>query len=101
MEKDDAQKVLALPEYYELLRCRRRLVLPLVVIMLVAYYGFILAIAFAPTSLGEKVGDGIGSIGIYIGLGLVVLSFAVSGIYLKLASGKIRSLLAAIHSKAQ
>lgn len=59
------------------------------VIMLVLYVGFILLIAFAPGWLGAPLYDGTSvTRGIPIGIGLIVISFLLTGIYVWRANGE-------------
>ena len=50
--------------------------------MLVVYFGFILTIAFAPHRLAIPLGSaGIITLGIPIGIGIILSAFAATGIY--------------------
>jgi uncharacterized membrane protein (DUF485 family) len=50
--------------------------------MLVIYYGFILVIAFAPKVLGTPLSAGsVITVGIPVGLGVIVSAFVLTGIY--------------------
>ena len=60
------------PDYQELVRRRSSLGWTLSLIMLVIYFGFILLVAYAPKFLGMPVGDGVTTIGIPIGLCVIV-----------------------------
>ena len=100
MSRLTVSQIAQLPEFQELLRQRRRIVIPLALLILVTYFGFILLIAFDPSSLGGTIGDGIVSLGIYAGLGLLLLSFVIVGVYIKLAGGPIKTLLMQIQQKA-
>lgn len=92
-------QLLASPEFKALVRARRKLWIPTVVIIIAAYFGFILCIAFDPALLGHTIGNGNVSIGIYIGLGLLLLSFILTAIYLKVSSGTITDLQEKIRTK--
>ena len=69
------------PNYQELVRRRSSLGWTLSAIMLVVYFGFILLVAYAPKFLGTPIGTGVTTIGIPIGLSVIVLAFALTGIY--------------------
>ena len=56
--------------------------------MLVVYYAFILAIAFDPALLGAKMGDGVMTIGIPVGIAIIAISFILAGIYVQRANGE-------------
>ena len=85
-------------EYRTLLAKRRRLIWPLLILTLVSYFSFILAIAFAPAALGKPVGDGVISIGILLGLGLIVLNFVITLLYVRSANRTIEPLIARVHA---
>ena len=55
-------------------------------IMLVVYFGFILLVAYAPKFLGIRIGTGVTTIGIPIGLAVILLAFALTGIYVRRAN---------------
>lgn len=75
------------PHYKELVYRRRRLSLLLSLVMLAAYVGFILLIAFKPALLGTPIAAGSPiTIGIPIGLGLILLAFGLTGIYVRLSN---------------
>jgi len=54
--------------------------------MLVIYFGFIFIIAFAPKSLGTPIGSGVTTIGIPLGLFVIVSAFVLTGIYVHRAN---------------
>jgi uncharacterized membrane protein (DUF485 family) len=72
--------------YQELVRRRSSLGWMLSLIMLVIYFGFILLVAYAPKFLGTPIGTGVTTIGIPIGLAVIVLAFALTGIYVAKAN---------------
>jgi uncharacterized membrane protein (DUF485 family) len=69
------------PVYRELNHKRSRLAWTLTAIMLVIYYGFILLIAFSPTTLAQKLGTGAMTLGFPLGLAVIVSAIALTGIY--------------------
>lgn len=89
------------PEYAALTRARKKILWPLSVIMIAAYFVLILAIAFAPASLGEPVGEGVTSVGITLGLGIIFLCFVITGIYVYYANRVLEPLNQAILKKAE
>lgn len=96
----DIQTIRSMPEYQELLRRRRALIVPLAVLTLIIYYAFILALAFFPEALSVRVGGGVTSIGIWLGLGIIFATFIITGIYVRVANRKIETLLKTIQQKA-
>lgn len=70
------------PRFHALARRRSRLGWGLSAVVLVAYYGFVLAIAFAPGLLAIPLGpDTVVTTGIVAGLGVIALSVALTGLY--------------------
>lgn len=88
-----------LPEFDELIRKRRALTIPLTLIMLIAYFGFILAIAFAPDALSQKIDAGVTTLGIALGLGLIFLTFIVTGLFVHQSNHKLEVLVETIQQK--
>lgn len=99
MDERLKSKIVNLPEYQELLARRRQLNRPLVLVILIAYFGFILALAFDPKFLSIRVGEGVTTLGIVLGLVLIILTFAITGIFIHQTDGKISALLETIRNK--
>ncbi|AUX95030.1 DUF485 domain-containing protein [Mixta gaviniae] len=75
--------------FKELVQKRQRFALILSIIMLILYVGFILLIAFAPGWLGAPLHAGTNvTRGIPIGVGLIVISFLLTGVYVWRANGE-------------
>jgi len=74
------------PSYKELMEKRTGFSLKLAAIMLVMYYAFILVIAFDKKLLGISLAGGVTTIGIPVGVGIIVISFVLTGIYTKRAN---------------
>lgn len=75
--------------FKELVRKRQSFATLLSIIMLVLYVGFILLIAFAPAWLGTPLYAGTSvTRGIPIGVGLIIISFLLTGIYVWRANGE-------------
>ena len=81
------------PNYKELVRRRSSLGWMLSAIMLVIYFGFILLVAYAPKFLGTPIGTGVTTIGIPIGLSVIVLAFLLTGIYVRKANSSYDTLI--------
>lgn len=94
------EQIRALPEYIALTRARKKIVWPLSIAVIVAYFALILAIAFYPASLGTPIGDGVTSVGIALGLGIIIYCMVITGIYVTYANRVIEPLTRAIAQKA-
>lgn len=81
------------PNYQELVRRRSSLGWTLSLIMLIIYFGFILLVAYAPKFLGTPIGAGVTTIGIPIGLLVIVSAFLLTGIYVNKANSKYDPLI--------
>jgi uncharacterized membrane protein (DUF485 family) len=73
------------PKFAELVQQRNALARALTVAMLVIYFGFILLVAFAPGFLAIKIGT-VTTIGIPLGLLVIVSAFVLTGIYVAKAN---------------
>jgi uncharacterized membrane protein (DUF485 family) len=90
----DIQRILASPAFAELRARRRRTAIVLTTLMLAIYYGFIVAIAFAPQWLAIKV-DGVITLGIPLGLGVILSAIGLTGVYVSRANREFDGLTAA------
>ena len=81
------------PNYQELVRRRSSLGWMLSLIMLIIYFGFILLVAYAPKFLGTPIGTGVTTIGIPIGLSVIVAAFLLTGIYVRKANSSYDTLI--------
>lgn len=80
------------PKYQELVSKRNSLAWTLSIIMLVVYYAFILVIAFDPSLLGAKTGSGVITVGIPVGIAIIFIAFALTGVYVKKANSEFDDL---------
>jgi uncharacterized membrane protein (DUF485 family) len=94
------EQIRQMPEYAELTRARKKIVWPLSIAIITAYFALILAIAFWPTSLGAPIGEGVTSVGIALGLGIIVYCMVITGIYVTYANRVIEPLTNTIRQKA-
>lgn len=75
------------PKFAELVQKKTSLSWLLSSVMLVIYYGFILVIAFSPKTLGIPLSHGsITTIGIPIGILVILSAFVLTGIYVRRAT---------------
>ena len=86
------QKIQSHPKYLELRTKRNRLGIFLTVLMLVAYYGYIALIAFDKKFLAQSIGSGVTTLGIPIGLGVILFTIIITGIYVRRANGEFDAL---------
>ena len=91
MDKNLIEKIKNNPSYQELVTKRSSFALKMTIGMLVVYYAFILTIAFSPETLGISMG-GVMTVGIPIGILIIVFSFIMAGIYTARANSEFDSL---------
>lgn len=94
-------RIYRLDEYKALIRTRGQLVWPLAAAMLGVYYAYILIIAFFPGWFFHPVGDGHMTVGMVTGLGVIVFSFIITGIYTHIANTKIEELTRKLHERIE
>lgn len=92
MTHETVQRIKNNPKYQKLVRTRSRFAWTLSIIMLAVYYIFILTIAFKPEILGIKMGAGVMTIGIPIGIAVIIIAFVLAGLYVKRANSEFDSL---------
>ncbi len=88
IDADDSvtRAMMANPRFQRLTRTRATLGWTLSAIMWIVYFGFILMIAFDKGFLGTVVFGHVTSMGIVIGLGVLVLAFVLVAIYVSIAN---------------
>ena len=96
METDLARKISALPKYQELKRKRSSFGWWLTLAMMVVYYGFILLVAFNKSFLSQRLGDGVMTVGIPIGFGVIVFTVVITAYYVNRANSVFDDLTADI-----
>ncbi|MDD3343649.1 MAG: DUF485 domain-containing protein [Sulfurospirillaceae bacterium] len=92
MSQNIYDRVRANPKFTELVEKRSRFAWKLAIIMLVVYYAFILVIAFSPATFGHTIGSGVTTIGMPIGLAIILIAFVLTGIYTQRANGEFDDL---------
>jgi len=93
VDLNTAKRISENPKYKELVSKRSSFAWKLTITILVVYYAFILFVAFSPETLGISVSGGMTTWGIPIGMGIIVFSFLLTGIYVKRANGEFDELL--------
>ena len=85
-------KILKNPKYQELQSKRNSFGVLLSILMLVVYYGYIALIAFNKPFLAKPLGAGVTTIGIPIGMAVIVFTIVITGIYVRRANGEFDEL---------
>ena len=87
------------PNYQALVRERSSFGWTLAIIILVLYYGFIAIVAFDPGLISAKV-TGVLTVGLFMGVGLIVASVLLTGLYVLRANTRYDELNRAIVAAA-
>ena len=93
-------RIEANPKYHELRRKRNLFGWSLTALMVAVYYGYIALIAFNKPFLAQPIGAGVISLGIPIGLGVIIFTVVITGIYVRRANGEYDRLTAEILEEA-
>lgn len=87
MYADIYDKIKMDSEFQHLVKKRQKFSLILTSIILVVYFSFILTIAYAPSLFAIPIISGsVTTLGIPVGLGVILLSFILTGVYVRKAN---------------
>lgn len=81
-------------EFQTLVKRRKKFSLILTSIILSMYFGFILTIAYAPSVFATPLWHGsVTTLGIPVGIGIIFISFILTGVYVKKANHEFDTIL--------
>ena len=84
------------PKYAELQSKRSSFGWILTFFMMVVYYGYIALIAFNKPFLAQPLGAGVTTLGIPLGMGVIIFTIGITAIYVKRANSEFDDLTAEI-----
>ena len=82
------------PQFRELVRRKSSLSLTLTALIFVAYFGYMALMAFAPETLSAPFGAT--TLGIPIGIGIIIFAWILTGVYVKWANGAYDTMIARV-----
>lgn len=85
-------RIRANPKYQELKRKRSSFGWWLTLLMMVVYYGYIALIAWNKPFLAQPLGNGVTTLGVPIGMGVIIFTIIITGIYVRRANGEFDQL---------
>jgi uncharacterized membrane protein (DUF485 family) len=85
-------KIEANPKYHELRRKRNAFGWTLTIFMMVVYYGYIALIAFNKPFLAQPLGTGVTTLGVPLGMGVIVFTIVITAIYVRRANSEFDAL---------
>jgi uncharacterized membrane protein (DUF485 family) len=80
------------PKYLALRKKRNSIGWALTLLMMVVYYGYIALIAFNKPFLAQPIGAGVTTLGIPIGMGVIVFTVVITAIYVRRANNEFDAL---------
>jgi uncharacterized membrane protein (DUF485 family) len=92
MEDDLVQRIASHPKYQQLKAKRSSFGWWLSLAGMVAYYGFILLVAFDKPLLAQKIGGGVMTLGMPLGVAVIVFTIIITWIYIRRANSEFDSL---------
>lgn len=95
----DPLQLLQDPEFRAMARKKDLISIVLTAATLVIYFGFILLIAYKRDLFAVRVGGGL-TMGVLLGVGVIVASWALTGLYVRWANDKYDAMVARVKEKA-
>ena len=92
MDEVQVERILQNPKFKEMVRKKSNLSWILTGIMLFVYVGFMLLVGYNKEFLLSSISGGVTTWGIPLGLGIIVLSFVLCGVYSYIANNKLDQL---------
>lgn len=89
MDEKQVERILQNPKFKEMVIRKRNLSWTLTIIMLVVYVGFMLLVGYNKEFLMTSFSGGVTTWGIPLGLGIIVLSFVLCGVYSFIANNSL------------
>ena len=92
MQDDLVRRIAGHPKYQELKSRRSSFGWWLTLSMMAVYYGFILLVAFDKPLLAARLGEGVTTVGMPVGLGVIVFTIVITAIYVRRANREFDAL---------
>ncbi|MDP2004188.1 MAG: DUF485 domain-containing protein [Rubrivivax sp.] len=92
MEADLVSRIAAHPSYRKLKATRSSFGWWLTLAAMVAYYGFILLVAFNKEFLATKIGAGVTTVGLPLGVGVILFTIIITNVYVRRANTEFDAL---------
>ena len=97
METDLATRIAAHPTYQKLKATRSRLGWWLTGAMMLVYYGFIVLVAYFKPLMSTRIGEGVTTWGMPVGLFVIAFTILITGIYVRRANDEFDRLSAELN----
>ena len=91
-EEDIVERIQKNPKFMQFVSMRNRYSIIMTVLMMVVYFGYILLIAFNKPFLSQRLGDGVMTVGIPLGFGVIVFTVIITAYYVRRANSEFDDL---------
>jgi uncharacterized membrane protein (DUF485 family) len=99
--EDIQTRIRANPKFLEFVKTRNNYSIVMSILGMIAYYGFILLVAYDKEFLAQKMGAGaVMSVGIPLGVGVIVFTILLTWIYVRRANSEFDETTAEIIKEA-
>jgi uncharacterized membrane protein (DUF485 family) len=99
--QDVLDRITKNPKFHEFIAMRSRYSIIMAIVSAAIYYGFILLVAFDKELLAKKVGAGVTSLGVPLGVGVIAITIVLTWIYVRRANTEFDATNEAIIKEAQ
>ena len=99
--QDVLDRITKNPKFLEFVAMRSRYGIIMSIISAAAYYGFILLVAFNKELLATKIGSGVTTLGVPLGVCVIVFTIILTWIYVRRANTEFDSINESIIKEAQ
>lgn len=99
--QDVLDRITKNPKFHEFIAMRSRYSIIMAIVSAAIYYGFILLVAFDKELLAKKVGAGVTSLGVPLGVGVIAITIILTWIYVRRANTEFDATNEAIIKEAQ
>lgn len=101
MNTSTYQRIRENPKFQDMVKRRGRFAALLSAVVLVAYYGFMMVVAFKPALLRETLSEGsVLTVGMPIGAGIIIVSWLLTGLYVYRANSDFDKINAEVLKEA-
>ena len=99
--QDVLDRITKNPKFHEFIAMRNRYSIIMAIVSAAAYYGFILLVAFDKELLAQKTGAGVTTLGVPLGVGVIVFTIVLTWVYVRRANTEFDATNDAIIKEAQ
>ena len=99
--QDVLDRITKNPKFHEFIAMRSRYSIIMAIVSAAIYYAFILLVAFDKGLLAQKVGTGVTTLGVPLGVGVIVITIVLTWIYVRRANTEFDATNEAIIKEAQ